>query len=327
MGEVAISPAGRIVRAEVDPYLAYCSDVLGPSKKEYLEGKADEIRARYMALHDGLKQELERINKKFEALSDLAALEIDLEYLDILLKHEDFKDDELLQIEREIVWREHLAGQMHFSGYEVMEICRTEIKELPYLVIISDKSINEACQWKNVSFEEGLTYLPINARKTRLSLGVVGPAAIGVPICTVLASSSVARRRIATGEDVLTTPDHHKSFKYAIEEFESLKLRRVVAQKEMSVNFLRGMYMDVVNLSSYMFLALRNYLTKTTRTPWLVGLQTWGGKIRALVKSKWFYVALGVIALLILAVGQSMGWWDFPLLRQIFGSHAGAGGG
>jgi len=314
-------PATRGINADVDPYLAYCSELLGQRERAYLEEKSQEIRARYMVLHDGLRDELKRIQNKFEALSDLAALEIDLEYLDLLLKDEQFKEDELLQIEREIVWREHLAGIMKFNGYETLEICRTEIRELPYIIIIGDKSINEACQWKNVSFEEGLTYLPINARKTRISLGVVAPAAIGVPICTVLASSSLARRRIATGEEIVTTPTHHKAFKYAIEEFESLKLRRIVTQKEMSVDFLRGMYMDVVNLSSYMFLALKNYLTKTTRTPWLVGMQTWGGKIKALVKSKWFYVALIVIMLFVLAIGQSLGWWDFPIFRQIFGVH------
>jgi len=313
-------------RAEVDPYLNYCAELLTQKERDWLENRSDEISARWEGFHDELRAEEKRIANKFNAIEDLSSLETDLEYLDVILKKKDFKDDELLQIQREITWREHLYGLMAYNDLDVIEILKTDIKELPYLIIMSDSSIREGCQWKNSAFEEGLTWLPVPCSKTRISLGVVAPAALGIPICRVVANSSLARKIIATGEDLITTPDHHTAMKYAIEEFESVKLRKVIKQKDVTVSFLRSRVIDMENLAAYMFLALKSFMDKTMRTPFLVSMQGILGRLRTLVRSKWFWAAVGISAVLILGlVGQSNGWWDFPPFRWILNIGGGSG--
>jgi len=317
---VPVLPAPS-TRAEPDPYLAYYAGFLDPRIRERLEDQAANIKARYDLLHDELQAELRRIMLKADALADLAALEIDLIYLEELLKLPEVKDDKLMHIRKEIAWREHLYGIMRYNNFNVLEIIRTEIKELPYLVVVSDASLKESCQWKRVSFEEGVTWLPVNAQKTRISLGVVTSGALGVPICRVVASSSTARRLIATGEEIATTPEHHLSLRYAIEEFQSVKLRQQLKLKDMSVNFLQGLVIDMQNLATYMFLAFKNFYDRTSRAPMMVSMGSLVGRIRAAVRSKWFWVAVILGAIVVLAAGQSLGWWDFPILRNIFGVH------
>lgn len=307
-------------RVEVDPYLVdTAGDHLDEEELDELRDNKADIEARYSVLADELFAQAERLQEKGYALADLADLETNLHYLDKLLKTEGLHDDALLQISREITWREHLLGTCLYNGATHIQVCETDTKQLPKFVIVGEESIHDSCDWENVTWQEGVTWLPVNARKTRLSLGVVGPTASGVPICNVIADSTKARRQIATGEDIYQTPDVHISSKYAIEEFQSLKYRKEIKQKETTIDFLRGMVLDLENIGVYVFLALKQYYEKTMRVPWVVSMQSLAGRIKRLARQPWFWVVCVVAVVAVAALGQSMGWWDLPLLRNVIG--------
>jgi len=309
------------VIVEIDPYLDQLSQALPEFKRKYLAQKTREIKVRYSVIADEIYEQEKNLHVRKFAVSDLASYEANLQYVDGLLETDEYKNDELLKLAKEIMWREHLYGIMVLNKAPVLEICKVANDKLKWVIIVSTESLRTACQWKNSTFEEGLTWLPVPARKTRLSLGVFAPAANGVPICTVVASSATARRLIATGEDIHPNPQASLGAQYTISEFESLNLRKTVLLKDRAATFAKGMARDNENLGEDMFISYKDYHDKTGRVPWLVSMQTVMGRLRELARSKWFWVALILTGIMLISIGQAAGWWDFPGFRNIFGKH------
>jgi len=314
----------RAPKVQIDPYLGFLSESLPKEVRGTLAQRAREIEVKYAAWADEIDSAEKSVITRAEALADLASYEANLNYLDALLKNPEHQDDDLLKLAKEILWREHLYGLMVLNNARVLEICKVDNPKLKYVIVISDQPLAKACQWRNSMWEEGLTWLPIPARKTRLSLGILAPSAEGVPICTVIASSSIARRRIATGEDVRPNPEMSTASKYAITEFESLTLRKDQQLLKTSLEFSKSVAEDNRRLGVRMFQYWKSGERKTGAVPAYVELSTLAGKIKAMVRSKWFWVALGLGAFILAIIGQRAGWWDIWGIRAIAGIHTGA---